>query len=53
MTMFCEECDAIISTEEADSRPVMLITGHIDTANRKYYTCSICGHKQIDKDSPY
>ncbi len=49
MTMFCEECDAIISTEKEDSQPVMMITGDIDTGNRKYFTCFICGHRQIDK----
>ena len=53
ITIFCEECDAIIATEDEASTPVMLLTGCVDTGNKKYYTCQICGHKQIDKDSLY
>lgn len=48
--MICSKCDAFIATDEDFATPVMLVTGHIDTASEKYYVCKICGHRQIDKD---
>lgn len=47
--MICEECDAVIATDE-DSTPVILLTGCVETGNERHYTCGICGHRQIHKD---
>jgi hypothetical protein len=47
--MICKECDGEM-TIKADSRPIMLITGDVDTESKRIAICSICGHREIIKD---
>ena len=47
--MICKECDAEMKIE-MDSRPVMLITGDVETESKRIAICSMCGHREVIND---
>lgn len=48
-TMICDECDSIIPDDE-ETTPLLLVTGCVDVATEQYYTCPLCGHRQINNN---
>lgn len=47
--LICERCDGAM-TITAEAKPVMLITGDVETGNRFMALCHHCGNRVVLKD---
>lgn len=48
--IICAECDAEMFVGDEEAKPVMLITGDIETNSERIAICFVCGHRQVIKD---
>ena len=48
--VICPVCDGEMFVGDEEAKPVMLITGDIETESERLAICRICGHRQVIKD---
>jgi hypothetical protein len=46
----CAECDGEMKVSDEKGKPMMLVTGDVDTGNEKVAKCLVCGHREVLKD---
>lgn len=48
--IICAECDGEMLVSDERAKPIMLITGDIETESERLAICPVCGHRQVLKD---
>jgi DNA-directed RNA polymerase subunit RPC12/RpoP len=48
--MICAECDGEMTVSDEKDKPMMLLTGDIETGSERIAICKVCGHRQVIKD---
>lgn len=48
--LICAECDGEMTLSAEHGKPMMLLTGDIDTGNERIAVCKVCGHRVVHKD---
>jgi len=50
MDMICEVCDGLMQVTTKEGRPMMLLSGDVETGNKRVAVCLFCGNRRILKD---
>lgn len=48
--LVCAECDGEMSVDNEKGKPMILLTGDIETGNERIAVCKVCGHRVVLKD---
>jgi len=48
--IICAECDGEMTVSDEKGKPMMLITGDIDTGNERVAVCGVCNPRVVLKD---
>ena len=48
--IICAECDGEMKVSDEKGKPMMLISGDIDTGNERVAICPHCNNRQVIKD---
>ena len=48
--IICAECDGEMVVSDEKGKPMILLTGDIDTGNERIATCPNCNNRQVIKD---
>lgn len=48
--VICPVCDAEMLVSDEEAKPILLITGDIETESERLAICTVCGHRQVIKD---
>ena len=49
--IICAECDGEMTVSNEQGKPMILLTGDIETGNERIAICKFCGHREVIKDS--
>lgn len=49
--LICAECDGEMTVSDEKGKPMILLTGDIETGNERIAICKHCGHREVIKDN--